>query len=342
MKQVLKILFAMLCCTHFALAEMSLETFLKEKDNAEEYWLKWLVPSNDYMPSYAKELEFAKKYFTPVWYVVENENGKKTIHKICSSGDGVRYCQYKLIAPLKLKGELKIRVDYSGLGECDVINVRTNFTSNKDSYVFPVLNFIDFLEVKANSTNQKELQSKLPQWLKDGFAGEVSYEVEFEVANYMDKNRGYEWALYVDPSACSSGNKLMVDNIKLVKKLNEKRYKSLKHYIGFNTMEEILTMKVIVDDDFVNIRQTPNGKIIGKIEKKDFKNAVIVVISPSELNERLGLKNNENPKWHKVLYLPSVETDFNKAIFGYIHQSQIETNRERFSEIRNKVFDESE
>lgn len=254
-----------------------------------------------------------------------NKKGEKAIFYACYNNDAEKICQYKLIAPLKLKGVLKIRTKYYGeLETCDAL-IDTYFES-KD---FPERHFLNItdLQVKANANNQKELQSKLPKWLQEGFAGEVSYEVEFEVAN--SKKIGWleadeEVALLADYSACGRGSYLVADKIKLIKKLDEKRYEGVKYYMGY-TEEKLSFMQIIVDDDFVNIRQSPNGKIVAKIDNKDFENAIIVAISADALNERFGLKNSQNSKWYKIMYFKSKDEAKigKKGIISYIHNSQI-------------------
>lgn len=330
-KFAFKVLFIGTFCTHFALAydEMSLQSFLEQKQNAEQEWLEWLVGDNA-----TEELQFAQKHFKPIWYSRGvNKRGEKTIFYECYNNEAQRTCQYKLKAPLKLKGTLKIKTNYDELEACDMTLIDTYF-KGKD---FPA-NFFNFnhLQVKASANNQKELQSKLPKWLQGGFAGEVSYEVEFEVAN--SKKIGWreineEAALLVDYSACSGGSYLVVDKIKLIKKLYEKRYEGVKYYMGYEA-QRLSFMQIIVDDDFINVRQSPNGKIVAKIGSKDFENAVIIALSADALNERFGLENSQNSKWHKVLYFKSKdEAKLNKkGIIGYIHHLQIKPY-ESFEEI---------
>lgn len=320
LKFTIKALFIAISCTHFALAyEMSMERFLEQKQNAEEKWLEWLAGDNA-----TEELKFVQKHFKPIWYREGvNKKGEKAIFYACYNDESQRNCQYKLIAPLKLKGILKIRTNYGRLEACDV-SIYTYF-KGKD---FPE-NFFNFnnLQFKANADNQKELQSKLPKWLQEGFAGEVSYEVEFEVAN--SKKIGWletdeEVALLEDYSACSGGSYLVADKIKLIKKLDEKRYDGIRHYVSVE-VETLSAMQIIVDDDFVNIRQSPNGKIIAKIDNKDFEKAIIIAISADALNERFGLENSKNPKWYKIMYFKSKDDAKigKKGIIGYIHNSQI-------------------
>lgn len=332
LKFICKVLFIAISCTHFALAydEMSLQSFLEQKQNAEQEWLEWLViKRNSHIENLErakKEYDFAKKHFKPIWYRKGvNKRGENAIFYACHNNEAVRICQYKLIAPLKLKGILTIKTNYDEAEGCDFTPIDTYFKS-KDFPEGHFLNITD-LQVKASANNQKELQSKLPKWLQEGFAGEVSYEVEFEVAN--SKKIGWreideEAALLVDYSACGGNSYLVADKIKLIKKLDEKRYEGVKYYMGYEA-QRLSFMQIIVDDDFVNIRQSPNGKIVAKIDSKDFKNAIIIALSADALNERFGLENSQNSKWHKIMYFKSKDEAKlgKKGIIGYIHNSQI-------------------
>ena len=74
------------------------------------------------------------------------------------------------------------------------------------------------------------------------------------------------------------------------------------------------TIKLSIKSGFVNLRQSPNGKIIGKIYAKDLDKITL---------EKL---DGGNEKWIKVLYFPPSVTDETKAISGYIHSSKIDKN----------------
>lgn len=365
LKLVCNAVFIMSLCLSAAAGngEISKKTFLKEKESAKERWLKWLVPNND-MPNYAEELDLARKHFEPLWYSIKDKNGKKAYFYECFDDKDKRFCQFKLNAPLKLKGTLTLNVQYLR-GWCEA-----EFYAQFKSDDFPTEHFLnDYvnLQIKPTPQNQKEVMSKLPQWMKDGLSGYAIYEVEFEVANmsgqvgwYNDKTKEHQisWynakdevALVVDKTSCIKilrpektklGSYLVADKIKL-KKIYEKRVEHISAYgIGmYDDTELIAVMKVITKDDFVNIRQTPNGKIIGRINKKDFKDTVLIALP--DIEQMLHFKaKEENPKWYKVLYFnpPAPEPQdcdggngerdvaFNNYLpystIGYIHHSQIE------------------
>ena len=68
-------------------------------------------------------------------------------------------------------------------------------------------------------------------------------------------------------------------------------------------------IKLVIKGDFINVRQSPNGKVVAKIYKKDSGKFSIKIL------------NLDNKEWAKVLYLPPNEKDKNNAITGYIHSS---------------------
>lgn len=79
------------------------------------------------------------------------------------------------------------------------------------------------------------------------------------------------------------------------------------------------TLKISAKGSLVNLRQSPNGKVIKQIYAKDF--------------DTITLKKLElNGKWLKVLYFPPNVTDENKAIIGYIHTSLVDTNLSQIKE----------
>ena len=76
-------------------------------------------------------------------------------------------------------------------------------------------------------------------------------------------------------------------------------------------------------DDYVNIRDKANGKIIGKILKRDmiYNGGVLLSIN----GEGIDYMNYENfeKNWHEVFYLPPEAEDGKDAIHGFVHGSQI-------------------
>lgn len=76
-------------------------------------------------------------------------------------------------------------------------------------------------------------------------------------------------------------------------------------------------------DDYVNIRDKPNGKIIGKILKSDMINNEGLLLY---LNGKgIDYMNFEdfNKKWLEVFYLPPNAKDGKDAFYGFVHGSQV-------------------
>ena len=76
-------------------------------------------------------------------------------------------------------------------------------------------------------------------------------------------------------------------------------------------------------DDYVNIRDKANGKIIDKVLKNDMinNNAVLLFIN----GDGIDYVNHEDieTKWLEVFYLPPNAKDGKDAIHGFVHGSQV-------------------
>ena len=106
-------------------------------------------------------------------------------------------------------------------------------------------------------------------------------------------------------------------------------------YYKSGGQNNLLVMHYNSKDSFVNLREKPNGKVITKIYAKDMrcgkeKGRIYIVDENIESQDQLMEGKN---KWVKVYYLPTIEIiinqnqqyiDVSKAIFGYIHSSQLE------------------
>ena len=108
-----------------------------------------------------------------------------------------------------------------------------------------------------------------------------------------------------------------------------------------NTDWKLLIMHYNSKDSFVNLHDKPNGKVIAKIYAKDMKcgkeKGRIYLID--EDTKSMGQIASGKKKWLKVYYLPTIEItekitenemadllDVSKAIFGYIHSSQLKVS----------------
>lgn len=113
------------------------------------------------------------------------------------------------------------------------------------------------------------------------------------------------------------------------------KYNHFKDDIGSGF--SLLTMHYNSKDSFVNLRDKPNGNVIAKIYAKDMrcgkeKGRIYLADKSDELLEQLMRGKKE---WVKVFYLPNIEImqdrnvnfiDVSKAIFGYIHSSQLKVS----------------
>lgn len=150
----------------------------------------------------------------------------------------------------------------------------------------------------------------------DGFAGEASYEVEIEIIN----ENGV--ALVISSNACYVDSYMNVDNVKFIKKISEKKYKDLEQYFQAVDEDEEFLMKfqLKTNNDFVNLRESPNGAIITRIYKKDFSDILVIGTFEAEV---LGLEPNKTNAWYKVIYFPPNTRKTKDAKAGFIHKSQI-------------------
>lgn len=282
MQNISKILMILCLCflANIAVAEdediISLERLEQIKEE-NEYWLQFLAQALYYSPGALARLAFAKKHFTPLWYeIITNDKGQKVAKWTCFDNEAEKTCPYRLKAPIKLKGTLTIKPSYTYFEGCDDIPMDVSF-ENEDLFLTE-MKFLTYsnLQIKPTSRNQKEVLAKIPKWLLDGFAGEASYEVEFEVANmsgYISdvwSNQQQDIALIADYSACGSGSYLVADNIKFIKKLSEKKYETLEQYLEAEMISAnaLRVFQLKTNDDFVNLRESPNGAIITRIYKK--------------------------------------------------------------------------
>lgn len=74
-------------------------------------------------------------------------------------------------------------------------------------------------------------------------------------------------------------------------------------------------------DAYINLKQTPNGKILTQIKKTDMPKSY-------EYKEDKGLileieQDFTSTEWLKVAYIPTEAKDTSKAICGVIHKSQV-------------------
>lgn len=308
--------------------EMSLDELNKCKKRFSEEWIKFLVSVN-YEAQIAskhyseqKHLAFIKKHFTPIWYkITTNDKGQKVARFTCFNNEAEKSCEYRLKAPLKIKGKLNIRTALNSEDGCVKAPFEAEIKYEDDSLLLYMP--FAYLQIKPNERNQKAVRENIPKWMLDGFGGEVSYEVEFKVANMSGYIGDFDYsveevALSLDTSPCAYPSYMVADNIKFIKKLSENKYETVEQY--FKNIEDFFSLKLKTEDDFVNLHNSPNGEVLRKIYKKDFDDILIIEIPQTRL---LGFNQNINEEWLKVLYFPPQTHQVKDATLGYIHKSQI-------------------
>ena len=101
---------------------------------------------------------------------------------------------------------------------------------------------------------------------------------------------------------------------------NTKRWFVSKGMI-YSYFSEGLLLSYASKDSYINLRESPNNKILTKIQKTD-------MLESCQFQDNKGFllmlgKDPTNPKWLKVAYIPKEANDTSKAIYGVIHESQV-------------------
>ena len=244
------------------------------------------------------------------------------ISDTCTYNETERFAYYKLLKPLTLKGTLKYVIDY-GASDCSPDARYTIFTPDDEDFNFLTGSEYNGALVKKSF---KDIENMLPKWFKETMlAGSVSFNVELTLENIKDEfyalyeNRNVYKGLGQNISACNFGDEreIFPKSIKVLGKESEKKA-GLSSYIYVNISMIYYTLNT--EDDYVNIRETPNGKILSKIYKSNINNIVIVDLEQARKN--IFDKKSINDKWVQVVYFPDKENEYN-FIAGYIHKSQI-------------------
>lgn len=247
---------------------------------------------------------------------------------------GDSYTYYKLIKPLSLSGEIVFaNIEPS---ECDDNETMSSIFYPKRSG----FSFLQTARLSVADKDIKQIENLLPKWFLDGLLGEVRFQVSFEIENRKERvifdgdgarnivPHSDLVALKYEHHTCNGGSydKINVSNL-TIKKISEKPSNR-------DAYENVLMLglrgyEISVTDEFVNLRETPNGKILERVYTKDKENVLIIGIyntrkSWQYLIDKKFSFNNANDKWIKVLYFSPRIKDVHKAIIGYIHTSQIE------------------
>lgn len=246
------------------------------------------------------------------------------ISDTCTYNEAEHFAYYKLLGPVTLKGTLKYVIDYSA-SACSPDVRYTIFTPDDENF-----NFLTGQEYNGALVKKsfKDIENILPKWFNETMlAGSVSFNVELTLDNIKDEyyatyeNRNIYKGLSQNISACNFGDEREIypKSIKVLGKESEEKA-GLSSYIYVETSMIYYTLNT--EDDYVNIRETPNGKILSKIYKSNINNIVIVDLEQARKNISDKKSINDNDKWVQVIYFPDKEDKYN-SIVGYIHKSQI-------------------
>ncbi|OEJ15879.1 hypothetical protein BFL38_10490 [Brachyspira hampsonii] len=175
-----------------------------------------------------------------------------------------------------------------------------------DSWDFSGVEF-DRLEFGVLLEN---IEVKLPEPLNKRFLGAAAVRAEVTIRNYRFYGEG-------DAGREAYGD---IVGFKALGDVETKYFSKYNYNVGEVHYNEL---QYNSKDNYVNIRDKANGKIIGKILKNDmlYDGGVLLSIN----GEGIDYMNYENfeKKWHEVFYLPPEAEDGKDAIHGFVHGSQI-------------------
>ncbi|ASJ21700.1 hypothetical protein [Brachyspira hampsonii] len=156
----------------------------------------------------------------------------------------------------------------------------------------------------------ENIEVKLPEPLNKRFLGIAAVRAEVTIRNYRFYEEG------------DAGREAYGDIVGF-KALGdvETKYFSKNNYNSGNVSYNELQYNS--KDNYVNIRYKANGKIIGKILKRDmiYNGGVLLSINGAGIDYE-NYKDIET-KWLEVFYLPPEAEDGKDAIHGFVHGSQV-------------------
>ncbi len=218
--------------------------------------------------------------------------------------DGENFIILSLKKPLKLQGTLvfKWMAGYDGV-------------IYESSQPFLLNTYLG--EQPINVLDKSLSQLALPNEIQKGLA-QYEIEVWLEVANKrsnMLKNfNGDTTNAQIAYGLNDYGDQILnVKNITFISQPKLKFYNRRDYSEGGYTHLALHTQ-----DEYVNIRQSPNGKVISKVFTKDEDKILLISL--------IGGNDINKTQWIKVLYFPPNVNDAKKAMLGYIHKSQVDLN----------------
>ena len=245
------------------------------------------------------------------------------ISDTCIYSESERFAYYKLSKPITITGTLKYVIDYSA-SACSPDVKYTMFTPDDEDFSFLIGQEYNGALVRKKFEN---VENMLPKWFKETMlAGSVSFNVEITLDSInqkmtaFNKNLTFNTGLSQNISACKFGDEREIypKSIKVLGKHSEMK-SGPSSYTAVETSMTYYTLKT--EDDYVNIRQMPNGTVLSKIYKSDIDKIFIVDLEQARSN--IAEKKSINDKWVQVIYFPDKEDEEN-FIVGYIHKGQLQ------------------
>ncbi|TVL43256.1 hypothetical protein A9X84_09835 [Brachyspira hyodysenteriae] len=155
----------------------------------------------------------------------------------------------------------------------------------------------------------ENIKVKLPEPLNKRFLGAAAVRAEVTIRNYSFYGEG------------EAGREAYGDlvNIKLlddvqIEYFSKDNSADVYYYAGNSYY---IKLEYNSKDDYVNIRDKANGKIIGKILKNDMINNGGILLA---IDDYYGSGEKD---WCEVYYMPPNAKDGKDAIYGFVHSSQI-------------------
>lgn len=252
-----------------------------------------------------------------------------------NDGGGDSYAYYKLTQPLHLEGVFILYSTYPS--ECESPEIAVKFLAHNKGF-----EFLESVRLSMDKQSMQKMESMLPKWFLDGFLGEVSFEVSFDVENrnteidFQGDNAKVSThrdliGFIEEEHACGIGqaDRIYVKNLKIAK-LSQKPSDRADY-------EDLMLLALKgyepIGNKDINLYQTPNGKILTTIpiEAKD-KILIVGLDDRSNFwrwlvdNAKSPYPNNlANTQWKRVVYFPADVTTWKEAIIGYIDSKHIES-----------------
>lgn len=229
-------------------------------------------------------------------------------------------CYFQLKEPLTLTGTLTYIIDYSS----------KYYTPGERYQIFkPHDAEFSFLIGKDYGgayfrKSFKDVENMLPKWFKDTMlAGSVSFNVEIILENKGIGQKDNSISGYMETGFIQHNptikDKVTVEifpkSVKFISKNHEHKTGLSSYKDG--DIENFYTLNT--SNDYINLRTTPNGKIISKIYKSNADNIVLIDLDKirSYISGELYIT-----EWVQVVYFPNKIYE-NNYMVGYVHRDQI-------------------